>query len=227
MAQALAMQNHLFERMVANTENLGAAALAQGATQGQLKLADVQRTHPPTFSSTANPLDGAAAAWWESYKTLIPLDEPITWAVFKEGFRSAHVLAGLMEIKRREFLALKQGNQTFLEFLNQFNYISQYATKEMLTEDRKVKLCCECLNLELKHALSAHKIHSMKTLVDKALRVEESVKEVLEDLRHKWVARRAVSSSSSRRPVQRPVLKSLSSSPVDFHKAVGDHKEVM
>ncbi|KAF0900935.1 hypothetical protein E2562_037049 [Oryza meyeriana var. granulata] len=125
---------------MANTKNLS-VVLAQGATQGQSKLADVQRTHPPTFSCTADPLDaddwlrdveaklvlahcdetekatyaayylqGATAAWWEIYKTLIPPDEPITWAVFKVGFRSAHVLAGLMEIKRREFLTLKQGN---------------------------------------------------------------------------------------------------------------------
>ncbi|KAF0898781.1 hypothetical protein E2562_011860 [Oryza meyeriana var. granulata] len=166
---------------MANTKNLG-AALTQGATQGQLKMADVQHTHPPTFSFVADPLDaddwlrdieaklvlvccdgtekaayaaynlqGTAAAWWQSYKTLIPLDEPITWTVFKEGFRSAHVLSGLMEIKRREFLALKQGNQTFLEFLNQFNYLSQYATEEMLTEYRKVKLCRRRLNPELKH----------------------------------------------------------------------------
>ncbi|KAF0889788.1 hypothetical protein E2562_031906 [Oryza meyeriana var. granulata] len=42
--------------MMANTENLG-AALTQGATQGQSKLADVQCTHPPTFSSASNPLD--------------------------------------------------------------------------------------------------------------------------------------------------------------------------
>ncbi|KAF0935574.1 hypothetical protein E2562_034757 [Oryza meyeriana var. granulata] len=242
--------------MMANTENLS-AALAQGVTQGQSKLADVQCTHPPTFSSTADPLDaddwprnieaklvlarcdetekatyaayylhGAAAAWWLSYKTLIPPDECITWAMFKEGFQSVHVPAGLMEIKRREFLALTQGNQTFLEFLNQFNYLSRYATKEMLTEDRKVKLCHEHLNPELKHALSAHEIHSMKTLVDKALRVEESVKEVLKDRKRKWVARRAVS-SCSRRPVQHPILRSPSSSPVDFHMAVGDHKEVV
>ncbi|KAF0933235.1 hypothetical protein E2562_016174 [Oryza meyeriana var. granulata] len=56
MAQVLAMQNSLFERMVANTENLG-AAFAQGANQGQSKLADVQCTLPPTFSSAADPLD--------------------------------------------------------------------------------------------------------------------------------------------------------------------------
>ncbi|KAF0896785.1 hypothetical protein E2562_028088 [Oryza meyeriana var. granulata] len=68
----------------------------------------------------------------------------------------------------------------------------------MLTEDKKVKLYRERLNPELKHALSAHEIHSMKTLVDKALRVEESVKEVLEDHKRKWVARRAVSSRNTR-----------------------------
>ncbi|KAF0935182.1 hypothetical protein E2562_031037 [Oryza meyeriana var. granulata] len=67
----------------------------------------------------------------------------------------------------------------------------------MLIEDRKVKLYREHLNPELKHALLVHKIHSMKTLVDKALRVKESVKEVLEDRKCKCVARRAISSNSS------------------------------
>ncbi|KAF0931580.1 hypothetical protein E2562_005545 [Oryza meyeriana var. granulata] len=218
MAQVLAMQNRLFERMMANTKNLG-AALAEGATQGQSKLANVQHTRPPTFSPAADPLDaddwlcdieakltlahcdetekatyaihylqGAAADWWNICKTLIPPEEPITWTVFKEGFRSAHIPAGLMEIKRSKFLALKQGNQTFMEFLNQFHYLSRYATEEMLTEGMKVKFCRECLNLEPKHALSAHEIHGMKTLVDKALQVEESVKEVLKNHKRKCVA---------------------------------------
>ncbi|KAF0928269.1 hypothetical protein E2562_039339 [Oryza meyeriana var. granulata] len=157
--------------MVANTKILG-AALAPNANQRQSKLADVQRTRQPTFSSTTNPLDAddwlhdieakliltccdemekaayavhylpsTAAAWWESYKTLNPPDKLITWTVFNEGFQSAHILAGLMEITRREFLALKQGSQTFMEFLNRFNYVSQYATEEMPTKARKVKLC--------------------------------------------------------------------------------------
>lgn len=30
-------------------------------------------------------LQGAASAWWESYKTLIPPDELIGWVVFKGG----------------------------------------------------------------------------------------------------------------------------------------------
>jgi hypothetical protein len=88
---------------------------------------------------------------------------------------------------------------SFMEFLDCLNYLGHYATLEMPTEARKFELCRDRLNLELKHALSAHKISSMKTLADKALRVEASEKEVLEDRKRKWVAKKAASSSSSTR----------------------------
>ncbi|KAF0912228.1 hypothetical protein E2562_013181 [Oryza meyeriana var. granulata] len=199
MAQILAMQNRLFERMLTNSENLS-ATLTHTTSQGQSKLTNVQRLSPPSFSTAIDPVDaddwlrdievkldlarcderekaeyatyylqGVAAAWWESYKTIIPSDEPITWVVFKQDFRSAHIPAGLMEIKRKEFLSLKQEGMPFMDFLNRFNYLSRYATEEMPIEARRVKLCRDRLNPELKHALSAHEINSMKSLVDKVL----------------------------------------------------------
>ncbi|KAF0905634.1 hypothetical protein E2562_007417 [Oryza meyeriana var. granulata] len=135
-------------------------------------------------------LQGAAIAWWESYKTLIPADKPIIWAVFKEGFRSTHISDGLMELKRKEFLNLKQGYMPFMDFLNRFNYLARYAPEEMTTEARKVKLCRDRLNPEMEYALSAHEINSMKSLVDKALRVESSGKKVMEERKQKWVAKK-------------------------------------
>ncbi|KAF0890035.1 hypothetical protein E2562_035834 [Oryza meyeriana var. granulata] len=57
MAQVMAMQNRLFERMLTNTENL------------------------------------------------------------------AHIPDGLMDLKSKEFLNLKQGNISFMDFLNRFNYL--------------------------------------------------------------------------------------------------------
>ncbi|KAF0905646.1 hypothetical protein E2562_007429 [Oryza meyeriana var. granulata] len=126
-------------------------------------------------------LQGAAAAWWESYKILIPTDELITWTVFKEGFRSTHIPDGLMELKRKEFLNLKQGDMPFMDFLNRLNYLVRYAPEEITTETRKVKLCRDRLNPETEYALSAHEIHSIKSLVDKALRVESSGKKVMKE----------------------------------------------
>ncbi|KAF0903313.1 hypothetical protein E2562_026589 [Oryza meyeriana var. granulata] len=122
-----------------------------------------------------------------SYKTLIHADEPIPWIVFKEGFRSTHIPDGLMELKRKEFLNLKQGDMPFMDFLNRFNYLARYAHEEITTEARKVKLYRDRLNLETDYALSAHEIYSMKSLVDKALRVESSEKKVMEEQKRKWL----------------------------------------
>ena len=55
LVQLLANQNRLFERMVAKSENMG-AAMAQQANQAPSKLADVQRTHPPHFSFVVLPV---------------------------------------------------------------------------------------------------------------------------------------------------------------------------
>ncbi|KAF0908227.1 hypothetical protein E2562_023849 [Oryza meyeriana var. granulata] len=92
-----------------------------------------------------------------------------------------------MELKRKKFLNLKQGDMPFMDFLNRFNYLARYAPEEITTEAKKVKLCRDRLNPETEYALSAHEIHSMKSLVDKALRVESSGKKVMEERKRKWV----------------------------------------
>ncbi|KAF0903314.1 hypothetical protein E2562_026590 [Oryza meyeriana var. granulata] len=143
-----------------------------------------------------------------SYKTLIPADEPITWTVFKEGFRSTHIPDSLMELKRKEFLNLKQGDMPFMDFLNRFNYLAWYAPEEITTEARKVKLCRDRLNPETDYALSAHEIHSMKSLVDRALRVESSGKKVMEERKRKWVTRKTIAGPSRLRVMQRVVYRS-------------------
>ncbi|KAF0935209.1 hypothetical protein E2562_031155 [Oryza meyeriana var. granulata] len=86
-----------------------------------------------------------------------------------------------MELKRKEFLNLKQGDMPFMDFLNCFNYLARYALEGTTTEARKMKLCRDRLNPETEYALSAHEIHRMKSLVDKALRVESSGKKVKEE----------------------------------------------
>ena len=54
----------------------------------------------------AGQLRGAALDWWESY---CPQDrEGFTWMQFRERFRSQHVPAGVMKMKKKEFLTLKQ-----------------------------------------------------------------------------------------------------------------------
>jgi hypothetical protein len=40
----------------------------------------------------------------------------VTWQEFKTAFSGYHILEGLMELKREEFLKLKQGNGSVCDY---------------------------------------------------------------------------------------------------------------
>jgi hypothetical protein len=52
---------------------------------------------------------GPTADWWDSYIAAHDATDTITWAEFATQFRDYHIPAGLMKIKKKEFLSLKQG----------------------------------------------------------------------------------------------------------------------
>ena len=59
----------------------------------------------------AHQLDGPAASWWENFTATFPIDT-ITWDQFQQAFRTAHVSAGAMAMKKCEFCNLCQGGRT-------------------------------------------------------------------------------------------------------------------
>ena len=50
----------------------------------------------------AHQLDGPAASWLENFIVTYPIDS-VTWDQFQQAFRTAHVSAGAMAMKKREF----------------------------------------------------------------------------------------------------------------------------
>jgi hypothetical protein len=65
-------------------------------------------------------LRGAAKSWWESYLATHANPDTITWGEFRDSFRQYHVSAGLMTVKKEEFLALKQGSLSVSEYRDRF-----------------------------------------------------------------------------------------------------------
>jgi hypothetical protein len=57
----------------------------------------------------AERLQGIARAWWDAYVAAHATSNTITWQEFTYSFRSHHIPAGLMKLKKKEFLSLKQG----------------------------------------------------------------------------------------------------------------------
>jgi hypothetical protein len=52
-------------------------------------------------------LTGPTADWWDSYYATHVAAHTITWVEFSTQFRNYHIPAGLMKIKKNEFLSLK------------------------------------------------------------------------------------------------------------------------
>src|SRR3954466_7024786 len=65
-------------------------------------------------------LEGPVAAWWDNYLVTYPIDT-ITWAQFQAAFRAAHVSAGAMSLKKKEFCSLRQGGRSVAEYVEEFN----------------------------------------------------------------------------------------------------------
>jgi hypothetical protein len=76
-------------------------------------------------------LTGPAADWSDSYVATHDAADTITWAEFTTQFRNYHIPVGLMKIKKKEFLLLKQGNMSVSEYQDKFIQLSRYAPDEV------------------------------------------------------------------------------------------------
>ena len=154
---------------IAMTRSTSEYATHHGGTQITSKWSDFRKTKPPIFLSSPDPIEaddwirdverrlntvqctdkektlyashqlqGPAATWWMNYQTMRGNQE-ISWEEFKESFHQTHVPTGVVEAKRREFLALKQGRRTVMEYLHQFNHLARYAPDDVKNETKKME----------------------------------------------------------------------------------------
>ena len=104
------------------------------AIERQLEIAQCNDKKKVLYASRQ--LQGATLDWWDSFCFGHTKANPITWPEFCSAFRSHHVPARLMKLKKKEFLALKQGSMSVAEYHDKFIQLSWYAPTEV-DEDEK------------------------------------------------------------------------------------------
>ena len=125
----------------------------------------------------------------------------ITWAMFKEGFRAAHIPSGMMTIKKREFRALRQGSGSVKEYLQKFNLLSRYAPQDVSTEAAKVERFMEGLQQSLQYQLVVCECWTFSDLVNKALMLEDK-RRAMDDTRKRKLMGSGGLSNQNQRPWQ-------------------------
>ena len=84
----------------------------------------------------AHQLDGPAASWRENYTATHPIDT-VTWDQFQQAFRTTHVSAGAMAMKKCEFHNLRQGGRTVGQYMEDFSKLARYAPDDVATDAAK------------------------------------------------------------------------------------------
>jgi hypothetical protein len=121
-------------------------------------------TQKPLFATQQ--LRGPASTRWANFAAIQPTGHQVTWEEFKLAFREHYVLEGVLHMKQEEFIRLKQGGDTVMQYLNKFNHLSYYAIDQVNTylkkkncfmkglNDRLQRKMATCLDLTYSRAVS-------------------------------------------------------------------------
>jgi hypothetical protein len=135
-----------------------------GVMEQKFRLVRCTETHKPLFA--AQQLRGPVSTWWANFVAVQPAGHQVTWDEFKLAFCEHYVPEGVLHMKQEEFIRLKQGGDTVMQYLNKFNHLSQYAIDQVNTDlkkkncfmrglnDRHQRKMATCLDLTYSRAVS-------------------------------------------------------------------------
>jgi hypothetical protein len=109
-------------------------------------------TQKPLFA--AQQQRGPASTWWANFLAIQPVGHQITWEEFKLAFWEHYVSERVLHMKQEEFIRLKQGGDTVMQYLNKFNHVSQYAIDQMNTDLKKKNCFMRGLNGRLQQKMA-------------------------------------------------------------------------
>src|SRR4051812_27858802 len=94
-----------------------------------------------------------------------PIEE-VTWEMFEDRFRTAHISSGVMSLKKKEFYSLKQRHRSVAEYIEEFNNLSRYAPDDVDTDTNRKEKFLEELNDEMCMELSVAYVPTYQSLCD-------------------------------------------------------------
>ncbi|GJN37216.1 hypothetical protein PR202_gb26174 [Eleusine coracana subsp. coracana] len=147
------------------------------------KFGLLQCTNAQKLLFAAQQLLGSANVWWANYMASLPEGHIVLWDEFKNAFRSHFIPSGVMERKLQQFLDLKQGGRTVLEYSQKFNHLAQYAPLYVDSEAKKRAAFRRGMNPTLKEKLTWQTTGTFNDLVNVAIVQEDPYCEVQNDER--------------------------------------------
>ena len=116
-------------------------------------------------------LEGEAQVWWRWVRASRDL-EAMTWTEFQELFMSKYFPETARHAKAQEFLELKQGAMTVMDYVARFTELARFADDYMATDLAKVRRFENGLKLSIRGRIVGLCLRDMDSMVGTALTIE-------------------------------------------------------
>ena len=154
-----------------------------------------------TFDTTrirlvAFQLEGEAQVWWNWANTSRDL-EAMTWAEFQELFMGKYFSDTARHAKAQEFLELKQGTMTVMEYVARFTKLARFDDDYVATDMVKVRRFENGLKLSIRGRIVGLRLQDMDSMVGTALTIEREIEDARSTRDASVSSKRKESQSSS------------------------------
>ena len=121
-------------------------------------------------------LEGEAPVWWNWAKTSRD-PEAMTWAEFHDLFMGKYFPATARHPKAQEFLELRQGTMTVMEYVARFTELACFCDDYVATDVAKVRRFENGLKLLIRGRIIGLRLQDMDSMVGTALTIEREIKD--------------------------------------------------
>ena len=121
-------------------------------------------------------LKGEAQVWWRWARTSRDL-EAMTWADFQELFMGKYFPETARHAKAQEFLELKQGAMTVIDYVARFTELARSADDYVATDMAKVRRFENWLKLSIRARIVGLRLQDMDSMVGTTLTTEREIED--------------------------------------------------
>ena len=121
-------------------------------------------------------LEGEARVWWRWVRTSRDL-EVMTWAEFQGLFMGKYFPETARHAKAQEFLELKQGATTVMDYVARFTKLNRFADDYVATDLAKVRRFENGMKLSIRARIVGLRLQDMDSMVGTALTIEREIED--------------------------------------------------
>ena len=121
-------------------------------------------------------LEGETQVWWRWARASRDL-EAMTWAEFQELFMNKYFPEFARHAKAQEFLELKQGAMTMMDYVARFTELARFADDYVATDMAKVRRFENGLKLSIRGKIVSLRLQDMDSMVGTALAIEREIED--------------------------------------------------